>query len=146
MKKAPGSHIINTSSLFGLIAPPGQSAYCTGKFGLRGFSESIAGELEDDGIGVTTVHPGGINTRIATSGRRSERTSQGDAEAGLAIAAKALRMPPPAKAARIILDATRRRKPRVLVGADAKLLDVIPRLALSQMRRILRVGTPRKRR
>ncbi|MCB1240220.1 MAG: SDR family oxidoreductase [Tetrasphaera sp.] len=95
LKKAPGSHIINTSSLFGLIAPPGQSAYCTGKFGLRGFSESIAGELEDDGIGVTTVHPGGINTRIATSGRRSERTSQGDAEAGLAIAAKALRMPPP---------------------------------------------------
>jgi len=91
------------------------------------------------------VHPGGINTRIATSGRRSERTSQGDAEAGLAIAAKALRMPP-REAARIILDATRRRKPRVLVGADAKLLDVIPRLALSQMRRILRVGTPRKRR
>lgn len=92
------------------------------------------------------MHPGGINTRIATSGRRSERTSQGDAEAGLAIAAEALRMPPPAKAARIILDAARRRKPRVLVGADAKLLDVIPRLALSQMRRILRVGTPRKRR
>ena len=63
----------------------------------------------------------------------------------LAIAAKALRMPP-AKAARIILDAARRRTPRVLVGADAKLLDVIPRLALSQMRRIMRVGTPRKRR
>ena len=58
------------------------------------------------------MHPGGINTRIATSGRRSERTSQGDAEAGLAIAAKALRMPP-AKAERIILDAARRRTPRV---------------------------------
>ena len=91
------------------------------------------------------MHPGGINTRIATSGRRSERTSQGDAEAGLAIAAKALRMPP-AKAARIILHAARRRTPRVLVGADAKLLDVIPRLAPSQMGRILRAGTPRKRR
>ena len=53
---------------------------------------------------------------------------------------------PPAKAARIILDAARRRTPRVLVGADAKLLDVIPRLAPSQMGRILRAGTPRKRR
>ena len=126
--RADGAHVINTSSLFGLIAPPGQSAYCASKFGLRGFSESLGAELEDDGVGVTTVHPGGIRTRIATSAR--------------AFADKALRMPPE-RAARIILDAARRRKSRVVVGLDAKAVEKLPRLVPSQMRRLLRIGSKR---
>mgnify|MGYP000894176063 FL=1 len=106
--RADGAHVINTSSLFGLIAPPGQSAYCASKFGLRGFSESLGAELEDDGVGVTTVHPGGIRTRIATSARAAASVAAGDVESSLAFADKALRMPPE-RAARIILDAASRR-------------------------------------
>ena len=63
--------VVNTSSLFGLIGPPGQSAYSTSKFGLRGFSESLRSELEAEGqpVGVTSVHPGGIRTGIAKNAR-----------------------------------------------------------------------------
>lgn len=140
--RADGAHVINTSSLFGLIAPPGQSAYCASKFGLRGFSESLGAELEDDGVGVTTVHPGGIRTRIATSARAAASVAAGDVESSLAFADKALRMPPE-RAARIILDAARRRKSRVVVGLDAKAVEKLPRLVPSQMRRLLRIGSKR---
>lgn len=63
--------VVNTSSLFGLVGPPGQSAYCTSKYGLRGFSESLRSELdaEQQPVGVTVVHPGGIRTNIATHAR-----------------------------------------------------------------------------
>ncbi len=63
------AHIVNTSSVFGLLGPYGQSAYATSKFGLRGFSESLGHELAGVGIGVTCVLPGGIRTNIATNAR-----------------------------------------------------------------------------
>jgi short-subunit dehydrogenase len=64
---APGGHLVNVSSLYGLIAPEGQSAYSASKFALRGLSEVLRGELLESGVGVTTVHPGGVRTRIAES-------------------------------------------------------------------------------
>jgi short-subunit dehydrogenase len=133
LKAAPASHVINMSSLFGLIAPAGQSAYCASKFGLRGFSESFAVEVEGLGIGVTTVHPGGIATRIATDARTAAGMDPGDAEQGQRVARALLTMDP-AKAAHTILQAARRRDPRVLVGTDAKLLELIPRVAPGWMR------------
>ena len=74
---------------------------------------------------VTTVHPGGIRTRIATSARAAASVAAGDVESSLAFADKALRMPPE-RAARIILDAARRRKSRVVVGLDAKAVEKLP--------------------
>ena len=67
----PGSHVVNLSSLFGLIAPAGQTAYAASKFALRGFSQALRAELAEHGTGVTTVHPGGVRTRIAQSARMS---------------------------------------------------------------------------
>lgn len=140
LRAADGAHIVNVSSIFGLIAPPGQSAYATSKFGLRGFSETLRVELAAEGIGVTTVHPGGIRTRIATDGRMAARADTDAFARHQRRAAKALRMPAD-RAARIILDGARRRRARVLVGADAKLLQWIPRLAPSRMGEILARGT-----
>ena len=137
LKAAEGSHVINLSSLFGLIAPPGQVAYSTSKFGLRGFSEGIGVELERDGIGVTTVHPGGIATRIARSARAADSLSEHEVERGRAFADRLLRMDP-AKAAAVILEAARRRRTRVVVGTDAKALEWIPRVAPSRMRSLMR--------
>lgn len=77
-----GSHVVNVSSLFGLLAPPGQTAYCASKFALRGFSEALRLELLDRGVGVTTVHPGGVRTRIAESARIASGVPREEAEAG----------------------------------------------------------------
>jgi short-subunit dehydrogenase len=139
LKAAPGSHIVNLSSIFGLVAPGGQTAYVTSKFGLRGFGEALRVELMRDGVGVTTVHPGGIRTRIATDGRRATNASESGHARQLRVAAKALRMPPE-KAAATILDAARRRRPKVVVGLDAKALQWIPRLLPSRMGEIIALG------
>jgi short-subunit dehydrogenase len=72
----PGSHLCNVSSLFGLIAPGGQTAYSASKFAVRGFSDALRQELVEDGVGVTTVHPGGIRTRIAEDARIGEGVDQ----------------------------------------------------------------------
>jgi short-subunit dehydrogenase len=66
----PGSHLVNLSSLFGLIAPPTQVAYVTSKFGVRGFTEALRHELAGRGVGVTVVHPGGVKTNIAANARQ----------------------------------------------------------------------------
>ncbi len=63
LKTHPGSHIVNVSSIFGIIGPAGQSAYSSSKFALRGFSEVLRAELAEDAVGVTVVHPGGIRTQ-----------------------------------------------------------------------------------
>lgn len=64
-----GGHIVNVSSLFGLVGPKGQTAYSSSKFALRGFTEALRNELLPRGIGTTTVHPGGIRTDIARNAR-----------------------------------------------------------------------------
>jgi short-subunit dehydrogenase len=74
----PGSHVVNISSLFGLIAPPGQVAYATSKFGVRGFTDALRNELGPRGVGVTVVHPGGIRTNIATNARISGPDPDGE--------------------------------------------------------------------
>jgi short-subunit dehydrogenase len=125
LKAEPGSHLVNLSSLFGIVAPAGQSAYAASKFAVRGFTESLRQELAEDRIGVTSVHPGGIRTRIAVSSRVGSGVPpvEGDDDAW----EKVLTMDP-AKAAAIILRGVQRRHGRVLVGGTAKLLDVVARL------------------
>ena len=76
LKAEPGAHLVNVSSLFGLIAPAGQAAYSASKFAVRGFTEALRHELADDGVGVTSVHPGGIRTRIAAERPGGQRRAR----------------------------------------------------------------------
>ena len=122
----PGSHLVNVSSLYGLIAPPGQSAYSASKFALRGLSEVLRSELAGR-VGVTTVHPGGIRTRIAESARVGAGVPAEMIDAHQRLFA-ALLTYPPEKAAAEILDGVRRRRARVLIAASAKVPDVLARL------------------
>jgi short-subunit dehydrogenase len=115
---APNAHVVNVSSIFGLIAPPGQTAYCTSKFGLRGFSEALRSELRPRGIGVTTVHPGGIRTAIARNARAAARSSFD----------RMLRIPSE-RAAELIVRAVERRRARLLIGASARIPDLAARIA-----------------
>ena len=124
----PGSHLVNSSSLFGLIGPPGQVAYATSKFGVRGFTEALRHELEPRGVGVTVVHPGGIKTNIAASARISGADPDGEqAQQARKFAEKALTMPPE-EAARLIVAAIQSRKPRLVITREAKAADWLVRL------------------
>jgi short-subunit dehydrogenase len=122
----PGSHLVNISSLFGLIAPPGQVAYVTSKFAVRGFTESLRNEVEPRGVGVTVVHPGGIRTDIAANARVSDDDPE-QAERTRRFAAAALTMPPE-EAARQIVAAIQSRRPRLVITKEAKAADLLVRL------------------
>jgi short-subunit dehydrogenase len=124
----PGAHLVTVSSVFGLVAPPGQAAYAASKFALRGFTEALRHELADDGIGVTCVHPGGIRTRIADQARLGSGVDPAEYEEGRERFAKLLTIAP-AKAAQAIVSGIHRRRARVLIGGSARLLDFAARVA-----------------
>jgi len=124
----PGSHLVNMSSLFGLIAPPGQVAYSTSKFAVRGFTEGLRHELAPHDVGVTVVHPGGVKTNIATSARISGADPDGEqARRAREFTEKALTMPPE-EAARQIMAAITTRRPRLVITREAKAGDLLARL------------------
>ena len=127
LRERPVARIVNVSSLFGLVTPAGQTAYCASKFAVRGFSNALRLELQGSSVGVTVVHPGGIATDIATSARLPEGVSEADKTRELARMNKLLRMPP-SRAAEIILDGIHRDRARVLVGNDARILSWLERL------------------
>ena len=125
---APGAQITNISSLFGIVAPVGNSVYSASKFGVRGFSMALRTELAPRGIGVTTVYPGGIKTAIARHARRGAGVSEVEWEAGLRAYDRFLVIEP-SVAARKIADGTVRRRARVLIGPETYAGDVLARLA-----------------
>ncbi|MET0898181.1 MAG: SDR family NAD(P)-dependent oxidoreductase [Mycobacterium sp.] len=128
-------HVINVSSLFGIFAVPGQSAYNAAKFAVRGFTEALRQEMlaKNRPVAVTAVHPGGIKTAIARNATAAEGL---DPTELAAVFDKKLASTTPERAAKIILEAVRKKKARVLVGADAKVLDVIVRLTGSGYQRL----------
>ncbi|WP_216327599.1 SDR family NAD(P)-dependent oxidoreductase [Deinococcus aestuarii] len=132
----PDSHVVNVSSLFGLIGPAGQSAYSSSKYAVRGFSEVLRHELRPRGVGVTTVHPGGIRTNIARNARVGAGVGAAETQAGQREFERLLRMDP-ARAARVILAGVEHREPRVLVGSDAAVLDLLARLFPGSYGRVL---------
>ncbi|XTZ17176.1 SDR family NAD(P)-dependent oxidoreductase [Micromonospora echinospora] len=142
LKAEPGSHLVNISSLFGLIAPPGQAAYAASKFAVRGFTEALRHELVPDGVGVTCVHPGGIRTRIAASARVGSGVDPDEYEAGRRRFEKLLTIDP-ARAAEVILDGVRRRRGRVLIGWSATLPDLMARLLPASYGRLLALADRR---
>ncbi|MPQ97051.1 SDR family NAD(P)-dependent oxidoreductase [Modestobacter sp. I12A-02628] len=136
LKTHPGAHVVNVSSLFGLIAPAGQTAYSASKFAIRGFTEALRHELVDDGIGVTSVHPGGIRTGIAAAARVASGVPQAEAEAGKKQFEKLLTFPPE-QAAELIVAAVEKRRPRLLIGMSAVVPDLLARVAPGSYGRLL---------
>lgn len=130
LRASDQARIVNVSSIFGIIAPPGQTAYCASKFAVRAFSESLRRELEAEGakIGVTVVHPGGVNTSIAASARPPRGVNDVDLEAQKVRFQKFLVMPPE-QAGEIIVGGVEKDRPRVIVGKDARFMAMIERLA-----------------
>jgi NAD(P)-dependent dehydrogenase (short-subunit alcohol dehydrogenase family) len=128
LRRSDEARIVNLSSVFGLIAPPGQTAYAASKFAVRGFSETLRHELAGTRIGVTVVHPGGVATAIARRARRPTGISDEEAEHGREAFERFLRLPPDV-AGETIVRGVERREARVLVGDDARLIAVLARLA-----------------
>ena len=120
-------HVINISSVFGLFSVPGQAAYNSAKFAVRGFTETLRQEMaaRRHPVAVTTVHPGGVKTAIARNATVAEGLDQGELAN---LFDKRLARTSPQRAAQVILDGVRKKKARVLVGTDAKLLDALVRL------------------
>ena len=130
LQRQPVAHIVNISSIFGIIAPAGQSAYCAAKFAVRGFSESLRHELamSNSPVRLTVVHPGGIATNIAR--RAPAGTNLRNPMSAEEVGARFAKMARTSAqtAAQRIVRGIERNEPRVLIGADAKLMEVLQRL------------------
>lgn len=129
LRQEKAAHIVNISSVFGIVAPPGQAAYCAAKFAIRGFSESLRHELAAEGgaVTLTVVHPGGVRTAIADNARLSQGIDPEEARSATAEFNKLLRTTPE-DAAEQIARAIETRAPRLLIGGDARMLERIQRL------------------
>jgi NADP-dependent 3-hydroxy acid dehydrogenase YdfG len=129
-------HIVNLSSLFGLVSMPGQSAYNATKYAVRGLTEALREEMLIAGhqVGVTAVHPGGIKTAIARNARYSD---QEDAEASARLFDKKLAKMTPERAAEIVVKGILGNKARVLVGLDAHALHHLAKLTGSRYQDIV---------
>jgi NAD(P)-dependent dehydrogenase (short-subunit alcohol dehydrogenase family) len=128
LKASDDARIVNLSSVYGLVAPPGQTAYAASKFAVRGFSIALGHELRETTIGVTVVHPGGVATAIADNARVPKDKPEDEVAQGREEINRMLKLPPET-AAEIIVGGIERRQARVLVGSDAKLISVIERVA-----------------
>jgi len=133
-------HVVNVSSLFGIFSVPGQAAYNAAKFAVRGFTEALRQEMDVNGhpVAVTTVHPGGIKTAIMRNSTAAEGV---DTKTLTEFFDKKLTRTTPERAAEIMLEAVRKKNARVLVGADAKVLDVIVRATGSGYQKLFSMVT-----
>jgi len=127
LKRETRAHIVNLSSVFGIIAPAGQVPYAASKFAVRGFTEALRHEFSGGSIAVSCVHPGGIRTPIARHSRVGAATPLGKREENIARFERLARTPPETAAARI-LEGVERREPRILIGMDAYFIDFSQRL------------------
>jgi len=137
LQTSDDARIVNVSSIYGIVAPAGQTAYAASKFAVRGFSNALRHELEATRVGVTVVHPGGVATAIARSARVPPGVDAEEVARRRAAADRKLRMPPE-RAGEIIVRAVERRRARVLVGGDAVVVAWLERLAPVGYWRVLR--------
>lgn len=133
------AHLVNISSLFGVIPIPTQAAYVASKFAVRGFTESLRIEMlvAKMPVRVTCVHPGGVNTAIARSGTRNAGARR---EGGAGTVGHNLLRMPSDKAAAIILRAASRGRPRVLVGGDARAACLLSSLSRTRWQNLAALG------
>lgn len=130
--------VVNVSSVFGLLAFPGQGSYNATKFAVRGLTEALRWELEGTGVAVCSVHPGLVRTNIVRNGRLYRDAMGRVAPSEMAARFEQLARTSPSRAAKTIADGMARREPRILVGTDARLLDALQRLAPRRYGAILR--------
>ncbi|MBE7942466.1 MULTISPECIES: SDR family NAD(P)-dependent oxidoreductase [Ramlibacter] len=129
LQKEPAAQLVNISSIFGIVAPPGQTAYCASKFAVRGFSESLRHELAVAGspVGVTVVHPGGVRTAIAENATPPRDVTPELLARQKQVWERMLKMPA-AEAGEIVARGIEQRALRVLVGDDARQAAFLQRL------------------
>lgn len=127
LRQQPSAHIINVSSVFGFIAPEEQTAYCSSKFAVRGFTESLRHELADSNILVSCVHPGGIKTDIARNSRIGENTPEEWKQQGAKFFDKVAKTSPET-AAEVIVRGIKDLNPRILIGKDAYAISIFSRI------------------
>lgn len=137
-----GGHIINISSIFGLFSQPGMSAYNATKFAVRGLTESLRQELDmaKNGVSATCVHPGGIKTNIARDARMDDSMTElmgGTSNDELTGNFEKLFRTTPDQAADIILKSVQRKARRVLVGSDARAVDMLQRIVPTAYQRMV---------
>ena len=126
--KAKGDgYLANVSSIFGIIAVPGQAAYNSAKFAIRGFTEALRHEMKDTSTHIACIHPGGVKTSIVKNARFLQSSTAQDRTDASTNFDKLARTTPE-KAAQIILNGLRKRKGRILIGKDARMMDRIQRL------------------
>lgn len=130
LQSRPQAHIVNISSIFGIIAPAGQSAYAASKFAVRGFSEALRHELaaNKSTVRLSVVHPGGVKTNIAREARSGTQLRESVSMSELGDRFERLARTTPSAAAQRIIRGIERNEPRILIGSDAKYLDIIQRL------------------
>lgn len=127
LRASDDARILNLSSLFGIIAPPGQAAYAASKFAVRGFSQALRHELAGTSVGITVAHPGGVRTGIARNARRPAAADPQEAAREAARFERLLSLSPE-RAGETIVAAAERRRARILVGRDAKLASIVERI------------------
>src|SRR5258705_135491 len=123
------AHIVNLSSIFGIIAPPGQTAYAASKFAVRGFSESLRHELQAAAspVRVSVVHPGGVATNIVRNSRTGVGVTDNERRAGAIERFDSVAKTTPAAAALRIIKGIENNEPRILIGNDARMMDLLQR-------------------
>jgi short-subunit dehydrogenase len=139
LEKQREAHIANLSSIFGIIAPRGQTAYSAAKFAVRGFSESLRHELwmANSPVQLTVVHPGGVATNIARNARTGSGVNDNERRTQMIDRFDEMARTTPDQAARRILDGIEKNKPRVLIGSDARMMDILQRLRPATYWRVL---------
>jgi len=130
LARKPEAHIVNISSIFGIIAPPGQTAYVAAKFAVRGFSESLRHELQMTAspIRLSVVHPGGVATNIARNSRTGVGVTDNARRAQSIEFFDAVAKTTPKAAALRIIEGIEKNQPRILIGNDARFADLLQRL------------------
>ena len=130
LQSRPQAHIINISSIFGIIAPAGQSAYAASKFAVRGFSEALRHELamNKSSVRLSVVHPGGVKTNIVRKASTGTQLRESVSLIEVGDRFERLARTTPAAAAQRIIRGIERNEPRILIGRDAQFLDIIQRL------------------
>lgn len=141
MRREPAAHITHIASIYGLAAPAGRIPYAMSKFAVRGFTEALRHELERTNVTVGAVYPAGVKTGIILHGRFAAALDPEIAQRA-ATAQAAMYHTEPADAANTIVEATVRRKPRVMIGRQARIVDALARITptgyWAAMRRPLR--------
>ena len=125
----PASHIVNLSSIFGIVAPPGQTAYSAAKFAVRGFSEALRHELQmaKSPIRLSVVHPGGIKTNIVRNSRAGSGVTDNERRVQSIERFDAIAQTSAKDAALRIIKGIEKNEPRILIGSDARFMDLLQR-------------------